>query len=58
MFLDWNNQYCENDRTTRAIYRFSAIPTKLSMVFLTELEQKYLHSVWKHKRPRIAKKQS
>ena len=34
----------------KAIYRFNALPMKLSLAFFTELEQKLSQLAWKYKR--------
>ena len=62
MFLDWKNQYCENDYTTQSnlqmqlgsIY-LQCNPYQITNGIFTELEQKILKFLWRHKRPQIAK---
>jgi hypothetical protein len=49
--MDQQNNYGENGYTTKATYRFKAIP----MSFITGIEKSILKFIWKHKRPQRAK---
>ena len=56
MFMDWKNQYSENEYTTQSNLQIQRNPYQATNgKFLTELEQMISQFVWKHKKPQIAK---
>ena len=40
MFVDWKNQYCQNDYTIQGSLEIQCNPCQIIMVFFTEVEQK------------------
>ena len=55
MILDGKNQHCENDYTTQSNLQIQCNPYRIINGIFSELEQKILKFVWRHKRPQIAK---
>ena len=50
LFMDWKNQYSENEYTVQSNLQIQCNPIKLPMVFFTELEQTISQFVWKYKK--------
>ena len=55
MFLDWKNQYCENDYTTQSNLQIQCNPYQIINGILHRFSTKKLQFVWEYKRPQIAK---
>ena len=55
MFMDQRINTVKMSILPKAIYRLSAIPSKLPMVFFRELEQIISQFVWKYKKTQKAK---
>ena len=51
VFMDWKNQYCENEYTTQSNLEIQCTPYQAP----TELEEIISQFVWKYKKPQIAK---
>ena len=55
MFLDWKNQYCENDYATQSNLQIQCNPYQITNGIFYRTRTKILKFVWRHKRPQITK---
>ena len=56
MFVDWKNQYCQNDCTTQTNLQIQCNPYQIiSGIFHRTGTKKISQFVWRHKRPWIGK---
>ena len=55
MFLDWKNQYRENDYTTQSNLQIQCNPYQITSGIFYRTRTKILKFVWRHKRPPRAK---
>ena len=55
MFMDWKNQYSENEYTTQSNLQIQCNPYQATNGTFIELEQIISQFVWKYKKPQIAK---
>ena len=55
MFLDWKNQFCENDSTTQSNLQIQCNPYQTTTGIFTEVEQKISHLYGDTKDPKQPK---
>ena len=55
MFMDWKNQYCQNDYTIQGNLQIQWSTYQITNDIFTGLEQKLSKCVWRCKRPQIVK---